>query len=45
MGVSVNEHGFEGLADHPVRGNGLVLNKPTLEDIMYFHTKGEQHGH
>ena len=44
VGVSVNEHGFEGLADHPVRGDGLVLEKPTLEDIMYFHTKGEQHG-
>jgi len=44
VGVSVNSHGFEGLADHPIRGEGLVLDRPSLEDIMFFHTRGDRHG-
>lgn len=44
IGVSVTSHGFEGLADRPVAGDGLVLDTPTLEDIMFFHTRGDQHG-
>ena len=44
IGVKEGPHGFEALADHPVTGDGLVLEKPTLEDIMYFHTRGDGYG-
>lgn len=44
IGVSAGSHGFEGLADHPIRGADLVLDRPTLEDIMYFYTRGDKHG-
>jgi len=44
IGVTVSAHGFEGLASHPVQGEGLLLDKPSLEDIMFFHTRGDRHG-
>ena len=43
VGVSQHAHGFEGLADHPITAPGLVLETPTLEDLMFYHTKGAQH--
>ncbi len=39
VGFTSNRHGFEGLSDHPIHGTNLVIEKPTLEDIMFFHTK------
>lgn len=44
VGVSVNSHGFEGLSDHPIQDDRLILERPTLEDIMFFHTKENRHG-
>ena len=44
VGLTVNSHGFEGLAASRVRGEGLVTERPSLEDIMFYHTKGANHG-
>jgi ABC-2 type transport system ATP-binding protein len=44
IGISRRDTGFEGLMIGRPRGEGLVLEKPTLEDIMFFHTKGANHG-
>ncbi|MDI9520374.1 MAG: ABC transporter ATP-binding protein [Bacillota bacterium] len=44
VGMSVTGLGFEGLSDHPIQGENLVIEKPSLEDIMFFHTKEQRHG-
>ena len=44
LGVNAGEHGFEGLSDHEIRGEGLLTEKPTIEDIMFYFTRGNGHG-
>ena len=44
IGLSRRDTGFEGLAIGHPQGEGLVFEKPNLEDIMFYHTKGAQHG-
>ena len=40
IGFSQTPVGFEGLANGRVPGSNLVLEKPSLEDIMFYYTKG-----
>ncbi len=44
LGVNAGEHGLEGLSDHEIRGEGLLTEKPTIEDIMFYFTRGNGHG-
>ncbi len=44
IGLTVNAHGFEGLANHPIHADDVTLERPSLEDVMYFHTRGRNHG-
>ena len=44
LGVNVGEHGFEDLGGLDIRGEGLLMEKPTIEDIMFYLTRENGHG-
>lgn len=43
LGLSRRDSGFEGLVEGEIAGEGLLVEKPSLEDLMYYHTKGGKH--
>lgn len=45
IGLSQRDTGFEGLMEGRPTGDGLLVERPSLEDIMYFYTKGARHDH